>query len=181
MSQLHSSKFGGRVALRKVADSLFTSKIGYGLQLIGNISGADQDPTLQDIEAIQLIQNKLVRFLNGTKISDKINTRTLLKNVDMISVNQLNAQIKITEALKANNVPKHPIKFKRIDGENINVTTKAITNGNLLESGKTNLVKNTFLSDARKAWNISPEVVKNCKSIWTAKKEIKEFVLTIPV
>ena len=51
--------------------------------------------------AIQKTQNKLTRFLNNAKISDKISTKTLLKNINGLSVNQLNAQIKLTELWKS--------------------------------------------------------------------------------
>ena len=51
--------------------------------------------------AIQKTQNKLTRFLNNSKISDKISTKTLLKNINGLSVNQLNAQIKLTELWKS--------------------------------------------------------------------------------
>ena len=38
--------------------------------------------------AIQKIQNKMLRLLNGCRLLDKINTQTLLKKVKMLSVNQ---------------------------------------------------------------------------------------------
>ena len=60
------------------------------------------DPTNKDLKDLQLIQNKLVRFLNGKKISDQINTRTQLNNVNILSINQMNAQIKLLKAPPAN-------------------------------------------------------------------------------
>ena len=65
--------FVDKKALIKVANSIFTSKIRYDLELIGKTRWNVQDTT-QHLQAIQLAQNKLVRQLNGTKISDKINT-----------------------------------------------------------------------------------------------------------
>ena len=62
---------------------------------------------------IQLIQNKLARVLNNVKLSDHKTTKSLLTNIDMPSVNQLNAQIKITEIWKAVHVENHPIEVKK--------------------------------------------------------------------
>ena len=104
--------FVNQKSLKKVADSIFTSKIRYGLQLLGKIRWSDQDSTRADLKAIQLIQNKLVRLLNGKTLLDKVNTKTLLKNVNMLSVNQLNAQIKISEVWKATNDSSFPLKIK---------------------------------------------------------------------
>ena len=84
-----------------MAESIFTSKIRYGLQLLGRIRWTDADPKCEDLMAIQKTQNKLTRFLNNSIITDKISTKTLLKNINGLSVNQLNAQIKLTELWKS--------------------------------------------------------------------------------
>ena len=55
----------------------------------------------QGLEDIQLIQNKLLRFLANKKLSDKIKTSTLLKDLNMLSVNQMNAQIKTNRILES--------------------------------------------------------------------------------
>ena len=100
-------------ALKKVADSIFTSKIRYGLQLMGRIRWNEQETIHGDLLAIQKIQNKMVRLLNGKSLADKISTKTLLKKLKMLSVNQINAQIKITEVWKAMNDSSNPLKIKK--------------------------------------------------------------------
>ena len=52
-------------AIIKVADSLFNSKIRYGLQLLGKVKMSNSESPNQDLQDIQLVQNKLVRFLNN--------------------------------------------------------------------------------------------------------------------
>jgi hypothetical protein len=47
------------------------------------------------------VQNKLVRIVNKCKISDKIDTKIILDKINMLSINQLNAQIKLTECERA--------------------------------------------------------------------------------
>ena len=63
---------------------------------------------------LQKSQNKLLRLLNGTRIRDKISTATLLLKHNMLSVNQINAQIKLTKAWMAfNNKNSSLIKLKK--------------------------------------------------------------------
>ena len=63
------------------------------------------EPLNQDLEAIQKCLNKLVRVLNNSRLSDKISTKLMLEKLGMLSVNQINAQIKLTEMWKATNDP----------------------------------------------------------------------------
>ena len=97
-------------SLKKVANSIFVSKIRYGLQLLGKVRLTNEDPTQVELKAIQKVQNKMVRLLNGKSLIDKISTKTLLANVNMLSVNQINAQIKITEVYKQCRMQIIPLK-----------------------------------------------------------------------
>ena len=49
-------------------------------------------------------------------------------------------------------------------------TSCAITSGKLKDIGLTVIAKNTFYNDAVSAWNLAPDSIKNCDSIWTAKE-----------
>ena len=106
----NSLKYDG---LRKVADSLFTSKMRYGLQLMGQIRWSAEDSQSSLLEVLQKSQNKLLRFLNNSKIKDKVSNKSMLKKHNMLSVNQLNAQIKLTEIWKAMNDEDHPFRITR--------------------------------------------------------------------
>ena len=59
--------------------------------------------------AIQKCQNKLLRILNGTRISEKISTKSMLVKFKMLSVNQMMAQIKLIEMWKTTHVANYPI------------------------------------------------------------------------
>ena len=50
---------------------------------------------------IQKVQNKLVRFLNNVSLKEHQSTESLLEKSNMLSVNRINAQTKITEVWKA--------------------------------------------------------------------------------
>ena len=170
-----------RVALKKVADSLFVSKIRYGLQLLGKVRWSIEDPEQGDLKAIQKVQNKMLRLLNGSRLIDKINTKTLLEKVNMLSVNQLNAQIKLTEVWKAKHDSNHPLKIEETVHDVSTCLTRAVANGDLKEFGKSTILQSTFLSDASKAWNNCPKEIKECVTLWQAKKAIKRFVVNLPI
>ena len=96
--------------LLKVANSIYTSKLRYGLQLCAKVRWEDSDTTDGVMKDLQKTQNKLLRFLNKSKIKDEINTKVILKKVKMLSVNQMNAQIKLTETWKALNNKNSALK-----------------------------------------------------------------------
>ena len=171
----------GPNSLKKVVDGLFTSKIYYGLQLYGKVRSKNSDPMNGDINAIQSVQNKMARFLNSKTLKDKIETKKLLANIDMLSVNQLNAKIKILEVWKALNVERYPLSIptKNINTEVTN--TRAMTSKQPIEIGKRPLTQRTCISDAIKVWNSIPVVLKQTSTLHTMKKATKTYVKTLPI
>ena len=106
--------------LRKVAESLFNSKIRYGLQMCGKIRWKVSDPTPKLMKDLQVSQNKMLRLLNNSRISDKISTASLLAKFNMMSVNQINAQMKLSEMWKAVRDEDHPFNLeKRATGPDV--------------------------------------------------------------
>ena len=87
----------GKKSLNKIVDGLFTSKITYGVQLFGKVRLNSEDSKNGELGSIQKVQNKMARFLNAKTLKDKIPSSDLLNNINMLSVNQLNAKIKIIE------------------------------------------------------------------------------------
>ena len=82
---------------------------------------------------------------------------------------------------KGSNIEKYPTKLKKLTANDGRATTTAVNSGNLMEDGAITLAQNTFYNDATKTWNLAPLAVKTCKTIWSAKKEIKKFMKTLPV
>ena len=62
------------------------------------------------MDDLEKSQNKLFRLLNNTRIKDKIKTKSIAQNLKMLSVNQINAQVKLTEMWKAQNIEDYPIQ-----------------------------------------------------------------------
>ena len=82
--------------------------------------------------------------MNSTKIKDRVSTKNILSKFNCLSVNQLNAQMKLLDMWKANNLNTYPIKVNKVVCVGDRSTTRAVTNGSLQETGRTILAKNTF-------------------------------------
>ena len=68
-----------------------------------------------------------------------------------MSVNQLNAQMQLCDMCKAVNVDKYPTKVNQMPLTIDTTQTRSITNGKLIETGKTILPQATLINDATKA------------------------------
>ena len=81
------------------------------------------------------VQNKMARFLNSKTLKDKIPTKVLIDQVNMLSVSQINAKIKLQEIWKALNIKNYPLKIpsQRASYEIIN--SRAMTGGRPIEVG----------------------------------------------
>jgi hypothetical protein len=95
--------------LCKVVDSLWTFKLRYGLQLCTEVRLTAEHPKILYMTMAQRLQNKMLRILDGALVLDRKSTNTLLDNQNMLSVNQIAAQIKLTEMWKASNDSQSPI------------------------------------------------------------------------
>ena len=91
-------------ALKKVAESLYMSKMRYGIQLMGKIRWAEEEKMSYDLKAIQTTFNKLARLMCNVTLRDRIPTQTLFDTLGWLSFNQLNAQVKLNEAWKMENI-----------------------------------------------------------------------------
>ena len=94
-----------------VVHSLWTSKLRYGLQLYTSVQLNSEETKSSTMKSLQLTQNRLLRMLNGTRVAEKVSIKTMLNKFELLSVNQLSAQIKLTEVWKSINVGKCPLKL----------------------------------------------------------------------
>ena len=174
------SNYISKKRLRRVADSLSTSKIRYGFQLLGKVRIDHQDSTSNLLNKIQVTQNKFMRFMGNKSLLDKIPTKTLFEDTNLISVNQLNAQCKLLEVWKSLNNPRYPITWEKNE-RLLDSRTRSIQNELLTEPGSSMKTKATFISDAAWVWNRALDSIKNCKSFYKVKVEIKKFIGTLPI
>ena len=82
---------------------MWTSKLRYGLQLCTEVRLTEEQPKSQYMTMAQRWQNKMLRILDGALVSERKSTKALLDNQNMLSVNQIAAQIKLSEMWKASN------------------------------------------------------------------------------
>ena len=117
------------------------SKLRYGLQLCTEEVRLTENQTKSyDMEATQITQNKLLRFLDKSRLNDKRNVKEMLKKFDLLSVNQVTAQIKLTDMWKSENDPEYPIKIKK-HPETMNEDARTVRQGTrreMEERGRTN-------------------------------------------
>ena len=102
-------------------------------------------------------------------------------DLNMCSVNQLNAKTKLTEMWKTVNLPNHNMVIKKSELKDGMRSSRSIPGGKLVEEGFSQKSTCTFINDATRAWNKAPISIKNCNSLLSGKKAIKTFVMTLPV
>ena len=121
-----------------------------------------------------------MQTINGTKIKDMVSIDSLMEKFGMLSVNQLNAQVKLAEIWKALHVDDYPLQIKQQISESTRVNTRADKIGKPIEIGRSNVTQKTCVSDAIRLWNMTPDQVKNGEKLSLAKKEINKFVRQLP-
>ena len=115
------------------------------------------------------MQNNMMRYLTGSLISDKGNIKQFYKETNTLSVNQINAQIKLSEVWKAVNVINYPIKLTKKVASTNKITTCAVTNGELCEKGKKDITQNTYINDAVRLLNQAPSELQEANSLYSQK------------
>ena len=143
---------------------------------MGKVRTKNEDPQSAAFKAIQLVQNRLLRFINGTQIKDWVPTQQLLTKFNMSSVNQLNAQAKLLEVWKALNIEDYPLHIKVQAAPATEATTRASKKGRPIEIGRSSLTQNSSTSDAIRVWNMSPASVTESETLDQAKKTIKHLL-----
>ena len=119
-------------------------------------------------------------MLTNTKITDRNHTSDIVKETGILSVNQLNAQTKLTETWKSLNVVKYPLKFTLQNQSNY-ATRSSSEASRLKFAAKTVRACSSFMGDCPKIWNAAPAEVKSAKTIYSAKLAIKKFIKSLPV
>ena len=76
-----------------------------------------------------------MRSLQGKKLSDQTPIVDLLEASNMLSINQLNAKIKIMEIWKATNITDYPLSLNKKEIVAGNISTRACTQGRLIIPG----------------------------------------------
>ena len=105
----------------------------------------------------------------------------MLTKHKMLSVNQLQAQVKLTELWKVVNTDNNPLKFTHQSPAENGRETRAVSNKKLVQTKGSTLTNDSFIYDATRLWNMAPESIKMSKSLLSAKAEIKKFCVSLPL
>ena len=81
----------------------------------------------------------------------------------------------------ATNIEGYPLKIRNQSSTSDSINTRAMTNNRPVEIGGSILTKNTCVSDAIRLWNLAPNDIKNCESLYQLKKLTRIYVKTLPV
>ena len=163
--------------VRKVAESIWTSKLRYGLQLYGEVRKSISDPTTSQFDKLQKAQNNLMRTLENVRVKDKISIKKLLETTKMMSVNQTQAQIKLVEMWKSKNIDNYPIKPDKITVTENGTSTRSATAGCF----RLNETPSTFIGDATRLWNQAAVELKSAKTLKSAKELATKFAKELPI
>ena len=95
-------------------------------------------------------------------------------------LNQTAAQIKLTEAWKANHDEDYPVKMMT-SKKHTEREVRRGTRREMLEGGKTKIIQDSYTRDTGRIWNRAPIAIKDALSIRSAKMEIKKYCKTLPI
>ena len=166
-----------------VVHSLWVSKLRYGLQLCTKVCILNEDKKNGPMKELQLTQNRLLRVLNGSKIKDKISLASMLKRFNLLSINQLSAQIKLVEVWKIANVMDHPLSMDTYSNQirNSSVELRPQPSRMFNDSFRLHKSSYSFNVDTARLWNLAPIQVQTAPTLSRAKAAILAFVTSLPV
>ena len=167
--------------LMNIVHSLWVSKLRYGLQLCTKVQINQEERRPALMKSLQLTQNRLLRTLNGTKISDKISTQSMLSTFQLLSVNHLAAEIKLIETWKSINLEYNPIQLEPFKANKNAHQLRPQLNRIFKDDARLAISQSSFHIDAARVWNNAPPEIKNAITLADAKKNIKIYSKSLPI
>ena len=169
--------------LMNIVHSIWISKLRYGLQLCTKVQLNVGEKKTATMKTLQLTQNRLLRTLNKTRVTDKVSIKLMLEKFKLLSVNQLSAEIKLIEVWKSINVGGCPISlapYNQNQGPNDYLLRPKPTRV-FKDTSRLMMSQSSFNIDAAKVWNMAPIDVQSATTICGAKRAIKNFCKSLPI
>ena len=137
-------------------------------------------PENQNMKATQIAQNKMLRMLEGVSLKEHISSSSLLTKHNLPSVNQLAGEIKLTEAWKAINVTAYPFKLEESNPNRLNCerAVRDTTTKKWKDFAASKAARESIGIDSAKLWNNAPISVTTAKTLYSAKRAIKQYCST---
>ena len=167
--------------LTPLIHGLMLSKVRYALPLFADIRLNDADASSSLMKDIQIEINKGLRIVVGVRLSDRMSIAELLSQVRVPSVNQLAAEVTLTEIWKLLKQDT-PISthFTWLDDYSTKITRN--TGKNLLSAptpGGSNAGK--FVRNAATLWNTATQEIRNTQERNEMKRLIRQFSRELPI
>ena len=100
------------------------------------------------------------------KITKNESIKSRLESENMLSINEMQAQIKLLEMWKLKHNDNYPLNLEVVKMTESGRTTRSATN----EKYKLNNTPHTCIGDTTRMWNKAPSSITNAKSIQIEKK-----------
>ena len=93
----------------------------------------------------------------------------------------MNAQIKLLEVWKSQHSETYPIKWSGRNDAIQDRRTRSSNENLLHESFGCKILNSTFMTDSARIWNLVPNSIKSSATISSAKNNIKNYILNLPI
>ena len=165
-----------------MADGIFMSQVRYGLPLYCPVKIEEGDPSPGCIDKIEVAFNDCLRLLTGNQRSDKSSIKSMLEELNWLSLNQLSAETRLVQAWKTAHVDDYCLQDTLSQRKKGGYSTRGSetisfdpgVDGRSISSG-------TFVHQTAKLWNQAPRSIKTASSLEIAKREIRTHVKTLPI
>ena len=166
-----------------VVHSLWISKLRYGIQLCTKVSVSTNDTISGVMKSLQLTQNRLLRSLNGSMVKDKISVKSMLEKFELLSVNQLSAEIKLVEGWKIVNIEGHPLTLDPYNhqAQTSHMELRLQPTRVFNDTYKLQRSSHSFNIEASRLWNLAPAEIRSAPTLAAAKTAIRKYAKSLPV
>ena len=134
------------------------------------------------MRATQVAQNKMIRMVENVSLKDHIKSADMLTKNGLLSVNQLAAQIKITEAWKSLNIENYSVKMEnnQLNRQTNDRSVRPNTVKLWKEDTRVKSAESSFIRDAARLWNQIPSQISDAKTLGMAKTQILKYCKSLP-
>ena len=164
--------------LQIIAEAIFTSKIRYGLAVYGNPRTSEGETEDTEMKSLQVLQNDMIRLINGYTRSDHINMKELRAKTRLLSVNQLSVYHTVLEVYNVvwnNSSMQLKKKMQKMQGSAY--VTRSEVRGDLPIPTKPSEGCLSFSYKGPKLWNLVPKHIREETEQTTFKAELKAWIM----
>ena len=115
--------------------------------------------------------------MHGSTLADRINTKVIFNETNILTVNQLNAQAKLVEVWKSQNDGSYPLKWINRCDDIKRTGLKSSNKPELVINGHSHTQSNSFINDAARIWNEAPLTIKESSTLSTWRKNKYNYLL----